>query len=93
MQSTVVVTKVTCPDTGGVLAVETGWGEGGGYVYALTQCCQAAGKGSAPGVVCRAGYRPVEPGFGGGCSLAEAEEWYGPEVAEALRVALAEEEA
>lgn len=31
-----------------------------GYVYPLTPCCEASGKGSNGGIVCRSCYEPVE---------------------------------
>jgi hypothetical protein len=35
------------------------------YLFALTPCCLATGKGSEDGIVCRNCYRPVSWKFGG----------------------------
>jgi hypothetical protein len=40
------------------------------YLYAVTPCCQASGKGSFAGVVCRACHRVVDDYFGGRATLA-----------------------
>lgn len=34
------------------------------FVYPLTPCCQASGKGGGHGVICRACYHDVHGGFG-----------------------------
>lgn len=87
--STVVVTDVKCPYTGGLIAVETSWGNGGGYAYPLTTCCNASAKGSYPGVVCRKCYAPIEPEFTSGADLSDLAYEFGEEAATAVLAFLA----
>lgn len=36
----------------------------GSIIYRLTNCCEASGKGSGNGVICRGCYRPVVDEYG-----------------------------
>lgn len=45
------------------------------FVYPLTPCCQASGKGGGNGVVCRACYHDVETYFGDCWSAGDDEGW------------------
>jgi hypothetical protein len=44
-----------------------------GIIYLLTLCCDASGKGSTPGVVCRQCYKPVDSAYGDAAALNDAE--------------------
>ncbi len=45
------------------------------FVYPLTTCCRASGKGGGDGVICRACYRDVETYFGDCWSAADDDGW------------------
>lgn len=83
VQHGVVVTDITDPDTGGLIAVDTTLGEG--YAYPLTTCCNATGKGGGSGVICRSCYEDVDWEFGGGWYLSEID----PSVREQVIAAVA----
>ena len=46
-----------------------------GIAYYLTPCCQASGKGSGDGIVCRACYRPVADTYGMGWLVTDTAMW------------------